>query len=116
VAQTFSFTERGANRIGATNEKSSDDGIALAALSLTSVTGAQAASVYVGVGGGPFYGGYYGDDYYYYRYHHPYYYGYHYPYGYYGARYDYNDWYWRHHYWRHHYWYHHDRDWDDDGD
>src|SRR5579864_1696635 len=80
--------------------------VALAALSLTAVTGAQAASVYFGVGNGPYYGGYYDDDYY--RYHHPYY-------GYYGARYgyDYDDWYWRHHYYRHHYW---DRDHDGDRD
>jgi hypothetical protein len=82
-------------------------GVALAALSLTTVTSAQAASVYFGVGSGPYYGGYYDDDYYY-RYHHPYY-------GYYGARYryDYDDWYWRHHYYRHHYW---DRDYDGDRD
>jgi hypothetical protein len=77
---------------------------ALAALSLTSVTGAQAASVYLGVGSGPYYGGYYDDDYYY-RYHR--------PYVYYGARYDHEDWYWRHHYHRHHYW---DRDYDRDYD
>ncbi len=89
--------------------------VALAALSLTTATSAQAhSSVYFSVGSGPYYGGYY-DDGYYYRYHPYYYYRYHHPYYYYGARYDYNDWYWRHHHWRHHYWYRH-RDWDDDDD
>ena len=61
----------------------------------------SSASVYFGVGSGPYYGSYYDDDYY--RYHRPYW----------GARYDYNDWYWRHHYWRRHYW-DRDRDYDDD--
>jgi hypothetical protein len=70
-------------------------GLALAALT---ATGASADSVYFGVGSGPYNGGYYDDDYY--RYHHPYW----------GARYDYNDWYWRHHYGRRHYW--SDRDYD----
>jgi hypothetical protein len=74
-------------------------GLALAALT---TTGASAASVYFGVGSGPYYGSYYDNDHY--RYHH--------PYRYYGARYDYDDWYGRHHYWRHHYWY--DRDYDRD--
>jgi hypothetical protein len=105
--------ERGANRRGKEMRKALITGVALAALSLTTVTSAQASSVYFGFGSGPYYGGYYDDDYYY-RYHHPYYYRYH-PYYYYGARYDYDDWYWRHHYWRHHYWYHH-HDWDDDDD
>jgi hypothetical protein len=77
-------------------------GLALAALT---ATGASAASVYFGVGAGPYYGSYYDDDYYRY-YHHPYY----------GARYDYDDWYWRHHNWRRHYYDrdYYDRDRDDD--
>jgi len=65
-------------------------GVALAALT---VTGAQAAGVYFGIGAGPY--GYYDDGYYYGH-----------PYGY----YDHNNYYWRHHYWRHRYY---DRDWDD---
>jgi hypothetical protein len=73
-------------------------GLALAALTATS---ASADSVYFGVGSGPYYGGYYNDDEYY-RHRHPYW----------GARYDYNDWYWRHHYWRHRDWYDRDRDYD----
>jgi hypothetical protein len=72
-------------------------GLALAALT---ATGASAASVYFGVGSGPYYGSYYDDDSYY-RYHHPYW----------GARYDNDDGYYRHHYWRSHYY----RDYDNDG-